>query len=55
MRIIIPREIEEMLEKQAPYLRYEKGKGQVLSSDAPPEIIRLREKTQKWFDENRAY
>lgn len=52
MRLIIPENIKKMQDEQAPYLHYVEGEGVVLVPDAPPHIRRLREMTQKWFDEN---
>lgn len=52
MRHIIPKEITEMLDKQAPYLHYVEGIGMVLREDAPPEIVEIREKTLEWFREH---
>ena len=52
MRIIIPEEINEMLEKQKPFLHYVEGEGVVLVPDAPDDIVKLREKTLEWFRKN---
>ena len=52
MRQIIPKEVTEMLNKQAPYLHYVEGNGMVLKEDAPPEIVEIRVKTLKWFREH---
>lgn len=52
MRQIIPEEINKMLNRQAPYLYFVKGKGMVLKPDTPKEIVEERELTLKWFDEH---
>ena len=52
MKISIPKEIEELLIKQAPSLKYVEGKGRVLVDDAPLEIVKSREITSKWFSEH---
>ena len=52
MRTIIPDEIKDMLLRQRPFLHYVKGKGMVLVDDAPAEIVEMRERTQKWVDDN---
>lgn len=52
MRLIIPENINKLLEQQAPYLHYVEGEGVVLLPDAPPEIVQAREITRKWFDEH---
>lgn len=51
MRIAIPEEVKEMLEKQEQYLHYVEGEGIVLVSDAPAEIVKLREDTLRWFSD----
>lgn len=52
MRTAIPKEISEMNDKTFPYLNYLKGEGFVLTSDAPPEIVKMREIVLKWFEEH---
>lgn len=49
MRIIVPPEIKELIEKQSPYLRYEGKTGYVLREDAPPDVVEARKKAQEWF------
>ena len=55
MRKIIPQDIKDMLDKQAPYLHYVEGEGMVLVPEAPKEIVELREITSKWFEEHYRY
>ena len=49
MRLIIPDEILNMQKEYAPYLHYVEGKGRVLVDDAPPEIVEMKAKVEKWF------
>lgn len=41
-----------MYDKIAPYMKYRKGEGYVLSADAPPEIVKMREEVLKWDEEH---
>lgn len=49
MRLIIPDEIKIMQEQYIPYLHFVEGKGRVLVEDAPPEIVEIKAKVDKWF------
>ena len=52
MRLIIPNEIKKMQEKFAPYMHYIKGQGMVLDSAAPSEIVEMKQKVSKWFEDH---
>lgn len=55
MRIIIPDEIKEMQNRVRPYLRFERNRpdpGWYLKDDAPPEIVEMKHKITKWFEEH---
>lgn len=52
MRQIIPKEISEMIELQAPYLKYVKGEGMVLRDDTPADIVIMRERVLNWFSDH---
>lgn len=52
MRQTIPKKICDMQDKCAPYLHYVKDKGVVLDSDAPSEIVDLKNEVDKWFEQH---
>ena len=51
MRVIIPDEIKRLIDIQRPFLVFD-GKGFVLKEDAPAEVVKAREITQKWSSEH---
>ena len=55
MRLIIPEDIKNMIERVTPYMQYVDDVGMVLKDDAPQEIIDMKRKISEWFDENRRY
>ena len=53
MRIIFPKEIDELSDLISPYMIYDKDKGEmVLMDDAPVEIVEAKRKYHKWLEEN---
>lgn len=55
MRIIIPKEISEKVDKIAEYTHYVEGEGYVFDPDAPEEIVKIKEEVDEWFEDHRGY
>lgn len=55
MRLIIPQDIKDMQDKVFPYMHIEKDRenpGWYLNDDAPPEIVEMKHKITKWFEDH---
>lgn len=52
MRQIIPEEISKKIDNVMPYMKFVEGKGRVLISDAPQDIVSMKQEIDEWFKEH---
>lgn len=52
MRQIIPPEISKKIDTVMPYMKFTEGQGRMLVSDAPQEIISMKQEVDRWFKEH---